>query len=82
MKLLPGDVAYRCNMVTFEDTGAPFEEKKILSHSAGGIDGETSAALVSDLFDTPVPQAGAVSGYESLTGQVVPPYRRTARRRS
>lgn len=53
VKLLPGDVAYRCNMVTFEDTGAPFEAKKILSHSAGGIDGESSAALVAELFDHP-----------------------------
>lgn len=53
VKLLPGDVAYRCNMVTFEDTGAPFEQKKLLSHSAGGIDGEASSALVSELFDHP-----------------------------
>jgi len=49
----PGDVAYRCNMVAFEDGAKPFEEKKILSHSAGAIEGDVSDTLVRDLFDTP-----------------------------
>ena len=53
VRLSPGDVAYRCNMVSYEDTGVPFEEKKIVSHSAGSIDGETSMRLVSELFDHP-----------------------------
>ena len=53
IKLSPGDVAYRCNMVTFEDGEMPFEEKKIISHSAGSIDGEESASLVSQLFEAP-----------------------------
>lgn len=53
IKLSPGDVAYRCNMVAFEDTGVPFEEKRILSHSAGSIEGEESAELVEYLFDHP-----------------------------
>ena len=53
IKLFPGNVAYRCNMVAFEDAGVPFEQKKILSHSAGSIDGEESDALVTELFDTP-----------------------------
>jgi len=48
----PGDAAFRCNLVTFEDTDKPMEEKRILSHSAGSIDGvsalETVEALVSD----------------------------------
>jgi 2,3-bisphosphoglycerate-independent phosphoglycerate mutase len=61
VKLLPGDVAYRCNMVTFEDTGAPFEEKKIVSHSAGSIEGEVSAELVRALFDQPRFRALALS---------------------
>jgi 2,3-bisphosphoglycerate-independent phosphoglycerate mutase len=52
IELSPGDIAYRCNMVTFEDGGMPFEEKKILSHSAGSIEGDVSNALVSELFDT------------------------------
>ncbi|SHH95194.1 2,3-bisphosphoglycerate-independent phosphoglycerate mutase [Sporobacter termitidis DSM 10068] len=53
VRLSPGDVAYRCNMVTYEDTGAPFEEKKILSHSAGSIEGAESARLIKGLFDHP-----------------------------
>ena len=66
-----GDVAYRCNMVTFEDAapgaqgagsqdagsqdaGAGLEYKKLISHSAGAIDGDESDAIIKALFDTPV----------------------------
>lgn len=49
--LQPGDAAYRCNMVTFEDGDMPMEEKKILSHSAGSIEGEDSIAIVTALFE-------------------------------
>jgi hypothetical protein len=45
-----GDAAYRCNKVTFEDGDMPFSEKKILSHSAGSIEGSVSDALVTALF--------------------------------
>lgn len=51
--LEPGDVAYRCNMVTYEDTDAPLPEKKILSHSAGSIEGEDSIAIINALFNDP-----------------------------
>ena len=48
----PGDAAFRCNLVTLEDGDLPLEERKILSHSAGSIDGpsalETVDALLSD----------------------------------
>ena len=53
IKLTPGDVAYRCNMISIEDSNVPFEEKKILSHSSGAISGEESDALVSELFNVP-----------------------------
>jgi 2,3-bisphosphoglycerate-independent phosphoglycerate mutase len=53
ISLMPGDVAYRCNMVAYEDADLPFAERRILSHSAGSIDGETSAALAVALFDDP-----------------------------
>ena len=53
IKLRPGDVAYRCNMVTYEEGDMPFEEKRILSHSAGSIDGEVSDAIVTALFAEP-----------------------------
>lgn len=45
VKVNPGEISYRCNMVALEDN-TPFEEKRILSHSAGSIDGETSMALI------------------------------------
>lgn len=57
--LEPGDAAYRCNMVTYEDIDAPLEEKKILSHSAGSIEGEESIALIGDLFSDPTFRAEA-----------------------
>jgi len=51
--LEPGDVSYRCNMVTYEDTEAPFARRRILSHSGGSIEGKDSIALVEDLFAHP-----------------------------
>ena len=53
IKLQPGNVSYRCNMVAYKDSDVPFEEKKILSHSAGSIEGEQSKQLVSALFGDP-----------------------------
>ena len=51
--LNPGDVSYRCNMITLEEGEKPFREKHILSHSGGSIDGESSIRLISDLFADP-----------------------------
>ena len=51
--LRPGDVAFRCNMASLEEGDLPFEERRILSHSSGGIDGEASRQLVLDLFAHP-----------------------------
>ena len=53
ISLTPGDVAYRCNMVSIEDTVLPFEDRKIISHSSGAIEGADSDALVGELFDSP-----------------------------
>jgi len=53
IKLVAGDVAYRCNMVTYEEGDMPFEEKRILSHSAGSIEGEVSDEIVTALFADP-----------------------------
>ena len=49
VSLQPGDVAYRCNMASLEEGDMPFEARRILSHSSGGIDGELSKRLVEDL---------------------------------
>lgn len=53
IKLNAGDVAYRCNMVTYEQGDMPFEEKRILSHSAGSIEGDISDEIVTALFNDP-----------------------------
>lgn len=59
LHLKTGDVAYRCNMVCFEDSGAPMGEKRILSHSAGSIEGEESMALIRALWESPAFHAAA-----------------------
>jgi len=47
--LHPGDVAYRMNLVALEDSDAPYEEKRILSHSAGSIEGADALEAVDAL---------------------------------
>ena len=49
----PGDAAFRCNLVTFEDGDAPLEEKRLLSHNAGVIEEEDALAIVQALCDEP-----------------------------
>ncbi len=51
--LSDGDMACRCNMVALEDADLPYEKRRILSHSAGSIDGATSDALIKDLWASP-----------------------------
>ena len=53
VKLEPGCASFRCNMVCLEDGDKPFGEKKILSHNAGSIDGETSMAIITELCADP-----------------------------
>lgn len=53
IKMRRGDMVFRCNLVAFEDGDMPLEEKRILSHNAGSIDGpsalESVDALLGDL---------------------------------
>ena len=53
IQLAPGDVAYRCNIITLEDADCAYEDKKILSHSAGSIDGESAFRVVDILENDP-----------------------------
>ncbi len=53
IKLNPGDIAYRCNMVCYEETDAAFEDKRIISHSAGSIEGDVSDTIIKELFAEP-----------------------------
>ncbi len=59
IRLQAGDVAYRCNMVCYEDGDMPLEEKRILSHSAGSIEGEESIAIIRALWEIPEFRAAA-----------------------
>lgn len=65
IKLNSGDVAYRCNMVTYEQGDMPFEEKRILSHSAGSIDGEVSDEIITELFNDP--EFAALAEYAGMS---------------
>lgn len=47
--LKDGDISYRCNMVALRDEDVPFEERVILSHNAGQIDGESALGLMAAL---------------------------------
>lgn len=52
VELRDGDAAFRCNLIALEDGDMPLSERRILSHSAGSIDGasalETVDALLGD----------------------------------
>ena len=51
--LQAGDACYRCNLVTMESGDMPYEEKRILSHSAGSISGEDAKRVVLALTADP-----------------------------
>ncbi len=54
ISLSPGDAAYRCNNVTLtDDKTVPFEQKKIISHSGGGLCEKQGVELVEYLFSHP-----------------------------
>ena len=53
LELVPGDAAFRCNLITLEDGDMPLEEKKILSHSAGSIEGEAALEAIGALLKDP-----------------------------
>ena len=53
IRMLPGDAAFRCNLVTLEDGDLPLEQRRILSHSAGSIDGPSALETVDALLSHP-----------------------------
>jgi len=53
IKLKEGDLAFRCNMASLELGDMPFDERRIISHSSGGIEGDLSQELALYLFNHP-----------------------------
>lgn len=51
--LIDGDACFRCNLIALEDGDMPYEERKILSHSAGSISGEDALSVVNALNADP-----------------------------
>ena len=54
-----GDVAYRCNIVSLEDGDMPYEERRIISHSAGSIEAEDALEVMDILESQPEFRAAA-----------------------
>ena len=46
IRLDKGDACFRCNLITLEEGEMPFEERRILSHSAGSITAEEGLEFV------------------------------------
>ena len=76
INLSPGDVSYRCNMVTFDDGDMPFEGKRILSHSAGSIEGDESISIIGEL--TSIPEFKTAAENIGLTIYPAPSFRHIA----
>ena len=53
LRLVPGDAAFRCNLVALEPGDQPYKEKRILSHSAGSIAGQDALDVVAALNSDP-----------------------------
>ena len=51
--MVEGDAAFRCNLVALEPGDMPYEERKILSHSAGSIAGQDALDTVDALLSDP-----------------------------
>ncbi len=50
VSLHKGELAYRCNLVALEDGDMPFEDKRILSHNGGNVEGEEAVELMETLL--------------------------------
>lgn len=48
-----GSISFRCNMISLEDGDKSFDDKKILSHNAGSIDGVLSYTIMRALMEEP-----------------------------
>lgn len=53
LRLREGDACYRCNLVGLEPGDGAFEERRILSHSAGSISGEDALKTIRALNADP-----------------------------
>ena len=53
LSLREGDCCYRCNLVGLEEGDQPFEQRRILSHSAGSISGEDALKTIRALNADP-----------------------------
>ena len=71
--LREGDCCYRCNLVSMDEGDMPYEEKRILSHSAGSISGEDALKTIRALTGDPEFSA-ALSKY-NMELPLVPTFR-------
>lgn len=57
--LKAGEISFRCNMIALSEEEEAFQDRRILSHSAGSIGGEASMALLRYLLADPAFSAAA-----------------------
>lgn len=74
--LKEGEVSYRCNMVALSDEEAAYDDKHILSHSGGSIEGEEAVELMESLLADP--EFAALCKRHNLRFTVCPSFRHIA----
>lgn len=63
VSMKPGDIAFRCNLVTLSEEESTYEERHILDHSSDEISTEDADILVQALKETVLPE-----GFQLYTG--------------
>lgn len=76
VKLKPGDISYRCNMVALSDDAVPYEQKRILSHNGGSVHGEDALGLMAALLADP--EFAAAAEKDNIHFNVTPTFRHIA----
>ena len=71
-----GEVSYRCNMVALSDEEPAYDDKRILSHSGGSVEGETAVELMEYLLADA--EFAALCGQNHMRFQVCPSFRHIA----
>lgn len=74
--LKEGEVSYRCNMVALSDEEKTYDDKRILSHSGGSIEGEEAVELMESLLADP--EFAALCRRHNMRFTVCPSFRHIA----
>lgn len=76
VKMVEGNVSFRCNLAAITEDGDEYEAQTMLSHSGGAIDGEDAKKLMFELLETP--SFKAILDKYGMSFTVNPSYRHIA----